>query len=151
MDFLSIIQLVVQFVPVIKGLIDSASGNSDIIAGVKFAAPDLAKMLEQAGAAMFPKVAPELHIAAAAMAAFDPNVTKWVQGACNALITPSPALDVDGLYGPMTRSAVEKLQAQLGLKVDGWAGTLTQAALGSLLSSRLSLGPAASAPPAPAA
>lgn len=40
---------------------------------------------------------------------------------------------VDGLYGPMTRTAVERLQAKLGLKVDGWAGEITKAAIAAAL------------------
>jgi murein DD-endopeptidase MepM/ murein hydrolase activator NlpD len=38
--------------------------------------------------------------------------------------------DIDGLYGPRTRSAVRRLQARRGLAVDGIAGPLTRRALG---------------------
>ena len=76
----------------------------------------LAGVLDEVGAYLFPKVAPELHVAAGAVAAFDPDVTKWLQGSLNVLLEPSPNLVVDGRYGPMTRNAVEQLQAKLGLK-----------------------------------
>jgi peptidoglycan hydrolase-like protein with peptidoglycan-binding domain len=33
----------------------------------------------------------------------------------------------------MTRNAVEQLQAKLGLKVDGWAGEITKAAIAAAL------------------
>ncbi|HTE60259.1 MAG TPA: peptidoglycan-binding protein [Solirubrobacteraceae bacterium] len=38
--------------------------------------------------------------------------------------------DVDGIAGPMTRSAVRRLQARRGLEVDGIAGARTRRALG---------------------
>ena len=60
-------------------------------------------------------------------------MTKWLRGSRNALLDPSPNLLVDGLYGPMTRNAVERLQAKLGLKVDGWAGEITKAAIAAAL------------------
>ena len=78
-----------------------------------------------------PKVAPELHVAAGAVAAFDPDVTKWLQGSLNALLDPEPR--GRGLDRPMTRNAVERLQAKLGLKVDGWAGEITKAAIAAAL------------------
>ncbi len=46
---------------------------------------------------------------------------------------PSPGLIVDGIYGPKTRAAVEALQAKYGLKVDGFAGQITQAFISNLL------------------
>ena len=63
-----------------------------------------------------------------------PDYTKWLQNSLNALVSPSPALAVDGHYGPKTRAATEALQTQLGLKVDGWAGDVTSAAIQLALS-----------------
>ena len=68
-----------------------------------------------------------------AVAAFDPDVTKWLQGSLNVLLDPSPNLVVDGRYGTMTRNAVEQLQTKLGLRVDGWAGEITKAAIAAAL------------------
>jgi murein L,D-transpeptidase YcbB/YkuD len=84
---------------------------------------------ETIGSALFPKAAPGLKVIAGAIGAFDPNVTKWLQDALNKLVKTSPKLDVDGIYGPETVAAVEALQQKLGLKVDGLAGQLTQAAI----------------------
>ena len=63
------------------------------------------------------------------------NDRKWLDLGC---IIFSQYFDtaswrVDGLYGPMTRNAVERLQIKLGLKVDGWAGEITKAAIAAAL------------------
>jgi len=52
----------------------------------------------------------------------------------NKLVTPSPNLVVDGIYGPKTREAVEAAQKKLGVTVDGWAGEITQGAIQTALS-----------------
>jgi putative chitinase len=97
-------------------------------------APQIIPHLASIGAALFPKVTPEVQVVAAASATFDPNVTKWLQVALNKLITPSPKLVVDGVYGPNTREAVEAVQKKLGITVDGWAGEITQGAIQMALS-----------------
>jgi peptidoglycan hydrolase-like protein with peptidoglycan-binding domain len=74
-----------------------------------------------------------MQTVAAASATFDPNVTKWLQLALNKLLTPSPKLVVDGVYGPQTRDAVEAAQKKLGITVDGWAGEVTQGAIQAAL------------------
>lgn len=43
---------------------------------------------------------------------------------------PSPNLTVDGIFGPLTRSAVMAFQRQAGLTADGIVGPRTRAALG---------------------
>src|SRR5580765_7138587 len=122
MDWLSIIQLAMQWGPTVKGIIDEASTNDAITTKIQTVAPALAGVLEQIGGQFFPQAAPALHIAAAAIAAFDPNTTKWIQNACNSFLTPSPNLVVDGQYVPKTKAAVIALQTQLGLTPDGVAG-----------------------------
>ncbi len=129
MDWFTIIPLVIRYGPIVKDIIDEAMSNDDIVTKIQKLAGPLAPLLEQMGGQLFPAAAPALHIAAGAMAAFDPNVTKWVQGTLNVVVSPSPNLTVDGIYGPKTKAAVEAFQKQLGLDVDGWAGVLTQAAL----------------------
>lgn len=133
MDWLSIIPALLSAAGTIKQIVDVASSNAEIVDKIKQTLPKVAGLLETYGSQLFPKAKAQLHIAAAAMTAFDPNVTKWIQGACNSLLEPSPNLVVDGAYGPLTRAAVEKLQQKLGLTVDGWAGQLTQAAISSAL------------------
>src|SRR5215467_926847 len=100
MDPLAIVQLAIQYGPAVKAAIDEAMSNDGLLTKLKEIAAPLVPLLEQAGAKMFPKAAPALHAVGAAIAAFDPNTTKWLQGALNALVTPSPNLVVDGIYGP---------------------------------------------------
>ena len=133
MDYLALLQAAIKYGPLVKGILDEALTNHDVVTKVKEMSAPLASVFANIGASFFPKVAPELHVAAVVTAAFDPNITKWVQGSINQLVTPSPNLLVDGVYGPRTRAAVEVLQAQLGLTVDGWAGQITQGVIGKLL------------------
>ena len=59
--------------------------------------------------------------------AFD---VEWVQQALNHLLHPQGVkLKVDGVMGEQTRKAIMAYQAKRGLKVDGWMGVLTLAAL----------------------
>ncbi len=132
MDWLALIPTLISGTSTIKSIIDIASSNEDIVTKITQALPKLAPVLEKYGGDFFPSAKPELRIAAAAMSAFDPNVTKWLQGALNSM-DPSPNLVVDGSYGPKTKAAVEAAQKKLGLTVDGWAGVATQAAIQSLL------------------
>jgi peptidoglycan hydrolase-like protein with peptidoglycan-binding domain len=136
MDPMTILQLAIQYGPAIKAVIDEAWNNDDLATKLKNVAGPLMPVLEQAGAKLFPQAASTLHAVAGAIAAFDPNTTKWLQGALNAVVTPSPNLVVDGIYGPRTAAAVSALQKQLGLKVDGFAGAITQAALQTLLTKK---------------
>lgn len=136
MNILAIIQLAASLAPTVKSILDAASGNESIVTKIKEVSAPLADILETVGEMLFPKAAPALRVAAGAMAAFDPDVTKWLQGSLNVLVEPSPNLAVDGRYGPKTRAAVEQLQTKLGLRVDGWAGSLTQAAIASALVAR---------------
>ena len=129
MDWFTIISLTMQYGPIVKSIIDEAVSNDDIVTKIRKLAGPLAPLLETIGGQLFPAAKPALHIAAGAMAAFDPNVTKWIQGSLNVILTPSPNLTVDGLTGPKTRAAITQFQTQLGLTPDGWAGQLTQAAL----------------------
>jgi|ERR1043166_709088 peptidoglycan hydrolase-like protein with peptidoglycan-binding domain len=133
MNVLSIIQLAIQWAGPVKAAIDLASSNMDLITKIKQLSAPLASILEGIGAELFPKAAPELHLVGGVIAAFDPNVTKWLQGSLNTVLNLTPPLVVDGMYGAKTRDAVEQLQAKLGLKVDGLAGALTQAAIAAAL------------------
>jgi murein L,D-transpeptidase YcbB/YkuD len=133
MDIAAIIALAIKYGPIIKGILDAAMSNSGIVAAIEAEAKPIAGLLEQIGASLFPKAAPELHVVAGAVAAFDPNTTKWLQGELNALLSPSPDLVIDGIYGPKTTAAVEAFQQANGLKIDGVAGEITKAALDAAL------------------
>jgi len=150
MDWLLIAQYAVQYGPLLKMAIDEALSNDDLVTKISKLAGPFAPLLEQIGAQLFPNAKPEFHAAAAVMAAFDPSTTKWLQGSLNHLVVPSPNLEVDGLYGPMTRAAVKAYQTQLGLEPDGWAGRLTQAAI-DLAMSKVTITPMPVPPVAPPA
>ena len=136
MNWLSVIQLAIKYGPIVKGIIDMASSNEDIVSKIKASAAPLADVLENVGSSLFPQAAPSLHIAAGAIAAFDPDVTKWLQGELNIFVTPSPNLVVDGMYGPLTAAAVKSFQAAHGLAVDGMAGNITQAVIANLAAAK---------------
>jgi peptidoglycan hydrolase-like protein with peptidoglycan-binding domain len=129
MPWLAVIQLALQFAPLVKRVLDESSSNEEATTKLRALSPDLPNALERIGSELFPKAAPNLRIIAGAIGAFDPNVTKWLQDSLNKLVKPSPNLDVDGIYGPKTVAAVEAFQKKLGLQVDGLAGQLTHAAI----------------------
>lgn len=134
MSILSYIQLAIQFGPAVKAIIDEATSNDDLITKLEKGVPVLGPLIASLGAELFPNAAPTLQKVGAVVAAFDPNTTKWLQASLNAILSLSPALVVDGIYGPKTMAAVQQLQTKLGLTVDGIAGTITQAAISAALS-----------------
>lgn len=128
---LTLISTAVQVAGSVKGLLDQGGLTKQ---SLQTTAPEIIPQLASIGAALFPKVSPEMQVVAAASATFDPNVTKWLQAALNKIVTPSPNLVVDGIYGLKTREAVEAAQKKLGIAVDGWAGEITQGAIQMALS-----------------
>lgn len=133
MNYLAIISLVLKYAGPIESAIATAISNQDLVSKIKAMSGELAGIVEGIGSALFPKAAPELHIAAGIIASFDANFTKWLQGALNSYLSLSSPLVVDGIYGPKTIDAVEAFQTKIGLTVDGFAGQLTEAALRGLL------------------
>src|SRR6266487_4151557 len=90
--------------------------------------PDIQKLLPllmQLGQGTFPNVDPN-KAGAAGAALFDVNSVKWVQAALNLM---GEKLEVDGTYGDDIKAAVKTFQVLHNLKVDGWAGSLTQDAM----------------------
>lgn len=126
MDWFSIVTQLLPLAFDIKNQIDSGTSFNSVTSIIKN--PTLIKAFETVGGQLFPQLKPELHAAAAIVTAFDPNHTKWVQNSLNALV-PGANLVVDGQYGPATKAAVIKLQAQLGVTSDGWVGDITSAAI----------------------
>ncbi len=133
MNPLTILQMAITWGPTVKAILDEATSNDGILAKIESLSKPLASLLASVGSALFPKAAPELHTVAGAIAAFDPNMTKWLQGSLNSILNLNPPLVVDGLYGPKTVAAVEQVQTKLGLKVDGLAGQITQAAIAAVM------------------
>jgi peptidoglycan hydrolase-like protein with peptidoglycan-binding domain len=123
------IPTLLRYASVVKEVLDLSRNNGDIAALLKSRAGPIFSVLTDLGAHLFPQAAKEIQVVGGAIAAYDPNITKWVQGACNEILQLDPKIDVDGIYGPKTKDAVIKLQEKLGLKVDGLAGRITQAAI----------------------
>jgi len=123
---LTLISTAVQVAGKVKELLDKGGVTKQ---SLEATVPQIIPQLASLGASFFPKVAPEMQVVAAASATLDPNVTKWLQASLNKLLTPSPNLEIDGIYGPKTREAVETAQKKLGIPVDGWAGEVTQGAI----------------------
>src|SRR6516162_3255464 len=101
---LTLISTAVQVAGKVKELLDKGGVTKQ---SLEATVPQIIPQLASLGASFFPKVAPEMQVVAAASATFDPNVTKWLQASLNKLLTPSPNLEIDGIYGPKTREAVE--------------------------------------------
>lgn len=136
MDFASIlsyVQLAVQYGPIVKQIIDEATSNDEIVQKVEALAAPVGGMIANLGAQLFPKSSGALQTVGAAIAAFDPNTTKWLQKSLNTMLSPSPNLEVDGIYGAKTQAAVVALQTKLGLTPDGIAGKITQAAINAVV------------------
>jgi peptidoglycan hydrolase-like protein with peptidoglycan-binding domain len=126
----SYVPTLIKYAGIVKDILDTARNNPEIVSKLMEQAKPIVKFLTDMGAALFPNAAKDLQAVGGAIAAYDPNTTKWVQGAVNEIVKPVPPLVVDGVYGPMTRDGVIKLQGKLGLeKVDGLAGRITQAAI----------------------
>jgi peptidoglycan hydrolase-like protein with peptidoglycan-binding domain len=90
-------------------------------------------LLTQLGTNTFPGLSPDKAPEAAATT-LDVNGVKWTQAALNLLLNAS--LDIDGVYGAETKTAVSRFQAANNLEADGWAGTKTADALRAALIAR---------------
>jgi peptidoglycan hydrolase-like protein with peptidoglycan-binding domain len=132
---IALLPLLIQFAPTIQKILAGTSNNQAITTRIQQQTPqNIVSALAEIGMQLFPKVAPALQIVAASIAVYStPSAIKKLQTALNKLVKPSPNLTVDGFYGAKTRDAVEALQRQLGLKVDGVAGEATQAAIAAAL------------------
>jgi hypothetical protein len=120
-SFLQYLPTVISLIPQVQSVFNTTpvGTESKVSAVVQAAAPALVPLLEQAGAQMFPKLAPSLHVAAAAIISFHPDAVSWLQASLNTI--DNAGLTVDGQYGPLTRAALEAFQTKNGLAVTGWA------------------------------
>lgn len=128
-DMFSLIGLGSRF----KSLLAGSTTNEAVIAGIEELAPKFMPMLESIGTTMFPKLKPALHVLAGVVTSFDHDKTRWLQQSVNSLLPDQDDIPVDGIYGPQTRDAVELVQKQLNLTVDGFAGKITQLAIDAAL------------------
>lgn len=113
----------------VKAIIAATKSNEELGDKIKAAAPSIIHILTGVASTLYPGLAPALQIAAGALATFDQNGVKWLQGALNKFLVPSPNLVVDGVIGPATINAVRQAQQQLGITPDGFAGKVTFEAL----------------------
>lgn len=120
-----------------KSIVTQALSGTSLVSMAKgILSGDLVGILEKSAETLFPKVAPELRLGAAVVAAYDHDNTKWLQQALNTILGLN--LDVDGIYGKDTVAAVEQFQQTvIGLNVDGWAFRLTNAAIQEVMSKLL--------------
>jgi peptidoglycan hydrolase-like protein with peptidoglycan-binding domain len=129
----------VQLIPQIVSAFTRASGNGLAKVTAVIEQTPVAKTLADIGAALFPKLDPELHAAAAALVNAHPDNTAYVQETLNFIsstgyITITPPLKVDGAWGPLTKAAVEKLQAKLGVPATGFFVDAEYSALSVIVS-----------------
>lgn len=126
---LALISKLIPYVGDIKAIIAAATSNEEIAEKIKQAAPHLVNILEGVGGSLYPGLAPALRVVAGALATYDPDGVKWLQGALNEYLDLQPPLEVDGYIGQKTIAAVREAQQGLGIDPDGFAGKVTYAAL----------------------
>lgn len=95
-----------------------------IVNALAKAPPGLLPLLEEIGKLVFPQLSGVNAQTAAGTMIFNSVRTTALQRNLNTL-GASPALVVDGIYGPATKKAVVDFQRAHGLDADGWAGHVT--------------------------
>lgn len=133
MNWLALLPLLIQALPDIQSAFNTSTSNSTLGQKLSQLAAPISDLLTNIGSQLFPKASPTLHAIGGAIAAFNPDYTKWLQGALNNLGYASPPLVVDGLYGAKTTAAVEAAQKALGITIDGLAGNITEGLLAAAL------------------
>jgi peptidoglycan hydrolase-like protein with peptidoglycan-binding domain len=119
------------FAPLLRiapGVISAIRVTAPLVGGwiqaIKQVAPDLLPAFEELAAQL--GLSGQHATAAAAQMMFDRDGTLWIQAALNRLYPNDVPLDVDGVYGALTKAAIEKFQAEHPpLEVDGWCGPAT--------------------------
>lgn len=135
----SLVPALVQLVPQIVSAWTRSSGNGLAKVAAVIQQTPVAKTLADIGATLFPTLSPELHAAAAALVNAHPDNTAYVQDTLNFISStgyiklPAP-LKVDGSWGPLTKAAVEMLQAKLGVPATGFFVDAEYSALSVLVS-----------------
>lgn len=144
LNTLSIISLVTELIGPVETIVTEAQTNDDIITKIQKLSPTLAGVLTGIGGELFPSAKPTLQLIGGLVASFSPSTVKWIQGSLNTLLGSalSPQLVVDGSYGPKTIAAVEQLQTQYGIAIDGIAGQVTQGLIQALVNKLPNLTPA---------
>lgn len=131
MDFSSILNLlpyIIQGIDLARDINNQKTSGAAVVDLVRNNLPAVFDLFSGVGKQLFPELSQQSQVAAAAVV-LDAQTTKRVQTQMNKLGV-QPPLDVDGVYGQKTKSAVSAFQkSEGGLVVDGWAGPLTRKAL----------------------
>lgn len=126
MNIFNIVQLVMQYAPIIEKYVNMGLPLIDVLKGDK---TQIIPALDKLGSEMFPALKDTIHtVTAAADALFNPHGTRWVQERLN-VHGANPVLVVDGVYGQGTKTAVLAFQVAhvfTGSDADGWAGPVTK-------------------------
>lgn len=133
MDFSSILKLlpfIMQGISLAQQINNQKTSGTKVVEIVQGNLPDVFDLFAGVGKTLFPELPQPSQVAAAAVV-LDTDTARHVQGQLNKLGV-NPALDVDGVYGQKTKTAVAAFQrANPPLVVDGWAGAETQKVLNS--------------------
>jgi hypothetical protein len=120
----------VEYGPQIKAAIEA---GTSVLQAVNTVAPQVLPLLEWVGKEVFPTLSGQDAQYAAGGMIFHYERTKSMQADLNRL-GAQPELEVDGIYGPLTKAGVAKFQQQHPpLEVDGWAGPQTTQAIATTI------------------
>jgi hypothetical protein len=122
---------IVQYGPQIRAAIET---GTSVLQAVNNASPEMRPLLEWVGKQVFPALSGQDAQYAAGGMIFHYERTRQMQADLNTLGVTQPPLDVDGIYGPLTKAAVTAFQQQHSpLEVDGWAGPETTQAIANAI------------------
>lgn len=131
LDFVKFLPLILQVIDLIPKITAQVKAGGNVVDKVKQIAPEVLPVLQDLGNTFFPGLSPENAVNAGATV-LTIDLVRSIQSKLNAkgyTDDAGAALVPDGSYGSKTKQAVSKFQKDHGLTVDGWAGSLTQAAL----------------------
>jgi Predicted Peptidoglycan domain len=121
MNWVVVLPLLIRGLTAIQPLLSGLDSNKVSIAGNNLV-PVLETLIGRFAPGSEMKVGPAI---VAATAVFDPNPTKWIQQILNVAL--GGGIQVDGLLGPQTLSAVDSFaQKELGVLPGGVASELVR-------------------------
>ena len=129
MDFIKMLPVLMRILALLPRIQEAMKAGTPILTLLQRYAPDLIDLIGGVGATFFPSLAPAAQVEVGALTAFDQGQVRWIQDSLNKLNVASPPLVVDGMYGQLTKTAVEAFQTAHGLTVDGWGGKMTATAI----------------------